>query len=153
MVLPWDVQLVKRYTRLDTVTQDVTKMYKTILPESCQELFFRTVFWGRIEWRKGVQTTVFIQGIIRIMILFDTKVMLTSIFLIPIHPMIWPCFCQSERHERTTSLVVTGTTLTFILLAATMVTITFLMSPVIEEMFGELLEPGVCIILHIFSRQ
>ena len=61
--------------------------------------------------------------------------------------------CQSERHERTTSLVVTGTTLTFILLAATMVTITFLMSPVIEEMFGELLKPEACIIPHVFSRQ
>ena len=45
--------------------------------------------------------------------------------------------CQGEETDRrATSLVVTSTALTIILLAATMVTITFLMSPVIEEMFG-----------------
>ena len=48
--------------------------------------------------------------------------------------------------------MVTSGALLFILVAATLVTATFLMSPVIEEMFGELLKSDVCVIPLIFSR-
>ena len=58
--------------------------------------------------------------------------------------------------HRATNLVVTGTTLVFLLLAATMVTITFLMSPVIEEMFGEsietLLQPSVVCCVSVVTQ-
>jgi hypothetical protein len=41
-----------------------------------------------------------------------------------------------ERKDRKTTVYVTSGALTLILLAAAMVTVTFLMSPVIEELFG-----------------
>ena len=46
-------------------------------------------------------------------------------------------FCYQEGPARATSIIITSSALTFILLAATLVTFTFLMSPVIEEMFGQ----------------
>ena len=42
-----------------------------------------------------------------------------------------------KKHKRS-SMVVSGGALTFILLAATMVTTSFLMSPMIEEIFGKI---------------
>ena len=42
-----------------------------------------------------------------------------------------------KNHSRSTIVVTTGA-LTFILLAATMVTTSFLMSPIIEKMFGKI---------------
>ena len=46
-------------------------------------------------------------------------------------------FCYQDGPARTTSIIITSSALTFILLAATLVTFTFLMSPVIEKMFGQ----------------
>ena len=43
---------------------------------------------------------------------------------------------KEKKKQKRSSLVVTSGALTFILLAATMVTTSFLMSPMIEEIFG-----------------
>ena len=43
---------------------------------------------------------------------------------------------QARRQQKTASVVVTSGALTFVLLAAVLVTISFLMSPVIEQIFG-----------------
>ena len=44
---------------------------------------------------------------------------------------------KEKKKQKRSSLVVTSGALTFILLAATMVTTSFLMSPMIEQIFGE----------------
>ena len=44
---------------------------------------------------------------------------------------------KASREEARASIVVTGGAFTFLLLAALLVTATFLMSPVIEQVFGE----------------
>ena len=44
---------------------------------------------------------------------------------------------QARRQQKTASAVVTGGALTFVFLAAVLVTTSFLMSPVIEEIFGK----------------
>ena len=44
---------------------------------------------------------------------------------------------ESKKVHSKSTIAVTGGALTFILIAATMVTTSFLMSPVIEQMFGE----------------
>ena len=46
---------------------------------------------------------------------------------------------KKRRQQKTASAVVTGGALTFVVLAAIMVTASFLMSPVIEEIFGKIL--------------
>ena len=44
---------------------------------------------------------------------------------------------KARRQQKTASVVVTGGALTFVLLAAVLVTTSFLMSPVIEQIFGK----------------
>ena len=44
---------------------------------------------------------------------------------------------KARRQQKTASAVVTGGALTFVVLAAVLVTTSFLMSPVIEEIFGK----------------
>ena len=44
---------------------------------------------------------------------------------------------KARRQEARANIVVTGGAFTFLLLAALLVTATFLMSPVIEQVFGE----------------
>ena len=60
---------------------------------------------------------------------------------------------KARRQQQRASVVVTGGALTFVLLAALLVTASFLMSPVIEEMFGKYLSMSLSIYLSDFKIQ
>ena len=60
---------------------------------------------------------------------------------------------KARRQQQRATVVVTGGALTFVLLAALLVTASFLMSPVIEEMFGKYLSMSLSISLSDFKIQ
>ena len=89
--------------------------------------------------KDGVREQDAIVGDVRIEI--DDE--MSSLSLVPSHySKTWSPFSENEerkesRQHKTANVVVRGGALTFVFLAAILVTASFLMSPVIEEIFGK----------------